>query len=572
MSNLALSKYAEVLKVEKPDVFKRYLKKITPLKMDPFLLVLIDQYFNLTNVPPIQVADIYTYLVLSHKLYSNEQMKAYKSLDAHKYFESGFVKTLNTTKHEEHFLIRGEVGHSQKLNQKPLQVWIMTESDGSVVTGHCTCIAGAGEVCSHIGSALYAVEYLYRKVSTLEETGASACTSISCSWNVPKTQVTMLRVSEIDWNVVKGTFTGETPNVTVLKGKPLESFLQKFEQHGLTTVLGRLNKPPQIEFTPQLPELFNIYKKEYEHATYDYLLGISETYFAQLTLTTEDVENIEKNTIIQNKSEVWFNQRAGRVTATKFKRVCHTSLEKPSLTLIKEICYPIEAKFSSKSTDWGLKNEKKALHEYEERMKEDHINFSISDCGLIINVEYPHLAASPDSLASCECCGKGTVEVKCPFLLKRMTLQEFAAKNSTCLNITENGMEINQNHSYYYQVQLQMCLMKLLYCDFVIWSPQELFIERIDFDIIFCAARINKATKFHKTVILPELFGRYYTKKSVSNILPEYCLCKGHDDGRPMVSCSNDNCETQWFHADCVSFNVWTDTEFTCPACSMNIE
>lgn len=45
-----------------------------------------------------------------------------------------------------------------RLNEKPLDVWVVAKNEGVILAAHCTCIAGLGEVCSHVGSILYAVE------------------------------------------------------------------------------------------------------------------------------------------------------------------------------------------------------------------------------------------------------------------------------------------------------------------------------------------------------------------------------------------------------------------------------
>ena len=59
-------------------------------------------------------------------------------------------------------------------------------------------------------------------------------------------------------------------------------------------------------------------------------------------------------------------------------------------------------------------------------MKAQHSNFSISVSGLVINTQYPHLGASPDGVTMCECCGKGAVELKCPYSAIDFTVQESA--------------------------------------------------------------------------------------------------------------------------------------------------
>ena len=52
------------------------------------------------------------------------------------------------------------------------------------------------------------------------------------------------------------------------------------------------------------------------------------------------------------------------------------------------------------------------------RMKDQHTEFILEDAGLFISMERPYIGASPDAIVTCECCGKGTVEVKCPFCFK----------------------------------------------------------------------------------------------------------------------------------------------------------
>ena len=53
------------------------------------------------------------------------------------------------------FVIMSVVHHDQKQNAAPLQPWIVMEQNGQVHTGHCTCMAWLGEVCSHISAVLF---------------------------------------------------------------------------------------------------------------------------------------------------------------------------------------------------------------------------------------------------------------------------------------------------------------------------------------------------------------------------------------------------------------------------------
>lgn len=45
-----------------------------------------------------------------------------------------------------------------KLSQKPLTPWVLADENVKIIAGHCDCIAGLGESCSHVSSVLRAVE------------------------------------------------------------------------------------------------------------------------------------------------------------------------------------------------------------------------------------------------------------------------------------------------------------------------------------------------------------------------------------------------------------------------------
>ena len=47
-------------------------------------------------------------------------------------------------------------------------------------------------------------------------------------------------------------------------------------------------------------------------------------------------------------------------------------------------------------------------------------------------------------------------------------------------------MVLSRQHGYFYQIQTQMHITRLQWCDFVIWSPiQEPFVQRVKYDVSF---------------------------------------------------------------------------------------
>ena len=174
------SAYLTSLLSEKPEVGERYHQKIKIVGgLDPFTLKQEDLDYSIDGVPPVTNMDIVSYLLLTHSYYTKEQMKAFKSLDSYKYFESGFVLKVGTKIINDLYIVVGQVKHSQRANLKPLDVWVIVAADGSISTAHCSCMAGLSEVCSHVGAILFAAEY-----ATKIKEGIS-CTDIKAVWPMP---------------------------------------------------------------------------------------------------------------------------------------------------------------------------------------------------------------------------------------------------------------------------------------------------------------------------------------------------------------------------------------------------
>ena len=51
-----------------------------------------------------------------------------------------------------------QVRHSQRMNDPPLRPWVIAEENGTIQSAHCTCMAGLGEACSHVGALLFYVD------------------------------------------------------------------------------------------------------------------------------------------------------------------------------------------------------------------------------------------------------------------------------------------------------------------------------------------------------------------------------------------------------------------------------
>ena len=57
---------------------------------------------------------------------------------------------------------------------------------------HCDCMAGLGEVCSHVGAILFYIESAYR---------VKSCTEVPCAWNMPTSisSIPYAKIADIDF-------------------------------------------------------------------------------------------------------------------------------------------------------------------------------------------------------------------------------------------------------------------------------------------------------------------------------------------------------------------------------------
>ena len=97
------SKYSENLSISDK---RRYLEKTEDIG-DPYAYPL--GVLNQDDLPPVRSTDIFNYLVLSTSFCTSERFKAYKSMDAYKYFLSGFVSSVAARKVENKYVVLGQM-------------------------------------------------------------------------------------------------------------------------------------------------------------------------------------------------------------------------------------------------------------------------------------------------------------------------------------------------------------------------------------------------------------------------------------------------------------------------------
>jgi len=487
-------------------------------------------------------------------------------------------------------------------------------------------MAGLGEVCTHVAALLFYLEALHR----MEE--VQTCTQQQCGWIMPSgsTAAQYLEVKDIDFTSARGKkrkldemiVDGEdNSNAPVSKGGKLptdtemEQFFNNLSLCGTKPAVLSLVSPHSDVYVPKIslptfPQpLTSLRNPDHCKLSYPDLLETCEN--VSIEVTDDMAQAVEKETRKQSKTALWFKYRAGRVTASRMKAVCHTDITNPAQSLVKGICYPEAFNFTSKQTNWGCKHEKQARDRYEKVVKSNHTNLHVKECGLFINPKWPFVGASPDGIITCDCCPKGVLEIKCPFCHRDESIAAaITSDKNFCLTEVDGKISLDHYHAYYYQVQTQMFICDVEYCDFCVctFSGDEestIHIERIYKNNRFWEDEcIPRATAFFKTCLLPELLGSWYTRphlphtdpesngdtqsstgalqddsqcssssQSGSTVLPSsshqtFCYCKGPEVGE-MIGCDNDQCAIEWFHMKCLKISTSSipKGKWYCPDC-----
>ena len=321
-----------------------------------------------------------------------------------------------------------------------------------------------------------------------------------------------------------------------------------------------------------LAPLTDLYDESYELLSATDLQISAEKVFVELSVTDIECQEIKKATCLQSKNTEWKKQRNGRLTASIFYDVFarKATTTKPFAIIQRVMGYDQKDLNFLPAIKWGNDNEDRARQEYVGRMSLTHSEFTCTVTGLIINTNYPHLGASPDGMTKCKCCGSGLVEIKCPFSAKNFKPDEIKEKLTF---ISQNG-KLKRSHKYYIQIQGQLSIADKDFCDFVIWTPKCLIVERIYRDINLWEKMEKKLTEFFVQHVLPEIMTRSSASGNVddeegstdSDKENIYCLCRSKSDGY-MIGCDNPSCEYQWFHYKCVGIKRAPSENWYCPRC-----
>jgi putative phage-type endonuclease len=195
--------------------------------------------------------------------------------------------------------------------------------------------------------------------------------------------------------------------------------------------------------------------------------------------------------MIEQGSDAWFQQRLGKVTASrvadviaKTKTGYSTSRDNYMAQLVCErMTNTVAESFSNSAMQWGTETEPLARAAYEA-----HADVLVDEVAMITHMTIRDAGASPDGVIG----DWGLIEIKCP---------NTATHIETLLSQTVPS-------KYNTQMQWQMACTGRIWCDFVSFDPRlptelQLFVKRVPRDAAYIQMLEEEVKKF-----LTELDGK----------------------------------------------------------------
>lgn len=318
----------------------------------------------------------------------------------------------------------------------------------------------------------------------------------------------------------ESSFLLHCDSLTHLSDERILEFIEKCNSDGDETALKTILFPGEVQRKTNIRDvvfLANLYNESNLNKTHAELVELGKA--VSLNITNDEVKEISHSTLPHLKSKCSVGLRRGRITGSQFKNCCVASIDNPPITTVRQLISPTNLS-NIPSIKYQTKHKKTVLDQYKYVATTEHVDFVFNKCGVIINPRFPYFAGSNDGIISCKCHGNGCLEIKCLKILEsKPSFEELTNKPNNILNKQGNKYVLEKTHELFYNVQLQINLISLNYCDVVIWSPKEFLLITVQPDVDFWNVAMKKASTFHEQIIMPELLGKFYTKHTGSLML-----------------------------------------------------
>ena len=473
------------------------------------------------DLPTFTMAHVLKYFLL-RVVCDGKSANDYKNLDfkAFPLFRDGHVQDITAGKAGQVILYRAKCLPEMK---KTVTYGVELSQDvvsGDISSALCGCPAGRGPngSCKHIAALCYALEEFNRIKATVEYT---ACTSKLQEWNKPRKRI--LEPQHID-NIkfVKHEYGKVKREHSAAVYDPRPQHLQhtaESEVEQFCSTLQSFNRPcgflhvihapsPVSTPLPLIPrsvrERVLVCMRSMEHPlSLRQIFALEEMFVDRITPDQQQARSIEMATRRQFASKRWYEERYCRLTSSKFGEICKSKCLLNTCT--KALKNPTSV-LSSAALLWGRDHESQAREEYAQTLEE---GWSVEETGIHISTAKGegYLGASPDGLVCYAGEVRGCIEVKCPFSARdQMVSEACSMQQFFCMKDENNKVTLKVRHNYYYQVQGQLAILNLDWCDFIVWTNKDLHVERVKVDHGFWQQQcLPKLRSYYYNIMLPEI-------------------------------------------------------------------
>ncbi|XP_028518946.1 uncharacterized protein LOC110252192 [Exaiptasia diaphana] len=518
-------------------------------------------------MPTISLYNITNYLLESppHKeknfeSYGKETLLRYKTLRSYRLWKEDHINSLqyNDFKPDLALVRCLSLASYEKQGTEYRTFVVITKHTKKIVYGHCHCVAGLGEACTHVAGFLFAIEEFVSEGLT-ELPDDLSCTEKLCKWIVPKGPkdgpqlVQDIQFSKIYYggkdnkhkapikdprptndrqinrdsalllyhNLLEAD-SSDAPVVKILQAYFDNPSLPQLTSTTSTSDLNNYETPAIVMsyYSPSLvPCVVTEVNSEYttlnvkdrvERILSDHPSANADTICNLLTVDQSFIDTVESLTLGQSQSLHWKNYRYNTCTASNSLAICTriTSFLDNKCNDGGSVLRLIDVSSTfggNNATRYGTKHEALARKEFIDIMSKQRINFKCSESGFVYH-PCGYIGASPDGICSCDCHKeKYLLEIKCPLSLENKDPNQFVKDIDFFINNDSVNVVVKPSHKYYFQIITTMGVTKTELCKLVVWSPKGLLIVEVAKDSVKFQEILSKCKLYFKNFILPSL-------------------------------------------------------------------
>ena len=101
---------------------------------------------DMAKWPKIEYGHIFSYFITRPGTYTQQELVAWKQMEAYNYFQSGYVRTVLCrrfgTGRESSAVLKAKVNPSQRSPDNSHEAWLIAKVQGDILCAHCSCMAG----------------------------------------------------------------------------------------------------------------------------------------------------------------------------------------------------------------------------------------------------------------------------------------------------------------------------------------------------------------------------------------------------------------------------------------------